>query len=431
MNSNLLYYFVIVFLSYSSYADAQWIRQTNGLPEDWNIGWAIDASDSNNVLFSAGFELFHTTNGGNLWNKIELPDTIMETAIHVSIIGESHFWVATDLGKIIGTTDAGKSWTVRFNDESKTQFMNYIEMFDEMNGIAMGDAPFPSQKKPAVFLRTTDGGNTWIQSPDTTLIDVWSGDTWRRLDFVSSTIGYFYESGINPQKLLKTIDGCEKWLTTNYSGNATVIKCFDENIVLIHSIVPTKISRTTDGENSWEGSNFTSGWGNDFEFIPGNASKVFFTDHDKLFFSSDTGKTWQEVFVDTIELKGRDIVFPDQYHGWILGDSGRVYKTNTGGILTNTENNYTYLPDKFSLTQNYPNPFNPSTKISWQLSVSSLVRIKVYDVLGREVATLVNEEKPAGKYEVNFDASKLSSGVYFYRLQAGDFIRTKKMIVLK
>jgi hypothetical protein len=97
------------------------------------------------------------------------------------------------------------------------------------------------------------------------------------------------------------------------------------------------------------------------------------------------------------------------------------------------------IPHKFELSQNYPNPFNPSTRIQYQVSSISHVILKVYDVLGNEVATLVNEEKPAGSYEVEFDAAGLSSGMYFYKLQAGNpstssgqgFVETKKMLLLK
>jgi hypothetical protein len=89
------------------------------------------------------------------------------------------------------------------------------------------------------------------------------------------------------------------------------------------------------------------------------------------------------------------------------------------------------LPDKFSLLQNYPNPFNPATSIKFKLPVKSFVSLVVYDVLGNEVATLVKEEKPAGFYEVNFNANNLVSGVYIYRLQANSFIQTKKMILMK
>jgi len=88
-------------------------------------------------------------------------------------------------------------------------------------------------------------------------------------------------------------------------------------------------------------------------------------------------------------------------------------------------------PDGFVLSQNYPNPFNPSTTIRFQVPNSSFVNLKVYDILGNEVATLVNEEKQARGYEVNFNASKLSSGIYFYRIKAGSFVETKKMILLR
>jgi hypothetical protein len=89
------------------------------------------------------------------------------------------------------------------------------------------------------------------------------------------------------------------------------------------------------------------------------------------------------------------------------------------------------LPTSISLEQNFPNPFNPSTTIKYSIPKSSLVVLKIYDVLGNEVATLVNNEKPVGSYEVEFNATDLSSGIYFYKLQAGSFVATKKMILLR
>ena len=89
------------------------------------------------------------------------------------------------------------------------------------------------------------------------------------------------------------------------------------------------------------------------------------------------------------------------------------------------------IPEKYELFQNYPNPFNPSTTIQYQIPQSGLVTIKVYDVLGKEEKTLVNQYQNMGIHEVNFNSSNLSSGVYFYQLRAGDFLSTKKMILLK
>ncbi len=107
-----------------------------------------------------------------------------------------------------------------------------------------------------------------------------------------------------------------------------------------------------------------------------------------------------------------------------------ILYNQTTGLNEVDLNNY-----NFTLEQNYPNPFNPNTKISWQTPVSSFITLKVYDVLGNEVATLVDEYKPAGKYEVELNPSSsiknLSSGIYFYRIQAGSFAQTKKMMVLK
>ncbi len=88
-------------------------------------------------------------------------------------------------------------------------------------------------------------------------------------------------------------------------------------------------------------------------------------------------------------------------------------------------------PSKFELMQNYPNPFNPSTTIKYQIPEAGMVTIKVYNILGQEVATLVNGMKNSGSYEVNFNANNLASGIYVYRLQAGDFLQTKKMLLLK
>ena len=102
-------------------------------------------------------------------------------------------------------------------------------------------------------------------------------------------------------------------------------------------------------------------------------------------------------------------------------------------LILNVEDeiNNNSFPTRFSLSQNYPNPFNPTTTIKFQIPELSFVAFRIYDVLGREIATLVDEEKPSGSYEVEFDASTLTSGIYFYQIQAGVFVETKKMVLLR
>ena len=89
------------------------------------------------------------------------------------------------------------------------------------------------------------------------------------------------------------------------------------------------------------------------------------------------------------------------------------------------------IPDETRLSQNYSNPFNPKTRIKFSIADFELVNIKVYDALGNEFATLVNEEKPAGTYEFEFNGTGLPSGIYFYQLKAGSFVKTKKMVLMK
>ena len=120
-------------------------------------------------------------------------------------------------------------------------------------------------------------------------------------------------------------------------------------------------------------------------------------------------------------------LFLSDFAGDEIGDYWFRFQKN---LITRVNNNQS-IPFGFSLGQNYPNPFNPNTKIKYSVPQSSNVVIKIFDVLGNEIETLVNEEKPVGRYEVIFNAARLPSGVYFYRLKAGKFVETKKMVLMK
>jgi hypothetical protein len=124
-------------------------------------------------------------------------------------------------------------------------------------------------------------------------------------------------------------------------------------------------------------------------------------------------------------LYGIWVVSPQEVY--VTGNDRTLLKY---GLLANVEIQPTQ-PTEFKLEQNYPNPFNPSTSIQYAIGSRQFVQLKVYDVLGNEIATLVNEEKPAGMYNVHFSRNNLSSGVYFYQLKAGEFVEAKKMILIK
>ncbi|MBC8043889.1 MAG: T9SS type A sorting domain-containing protein [Rhizobacter sp.] len=113
-----------------------------------------------------------------------------------------------------------------------------------------------------------------------------------------------------------------------------------------------------------------------------------------------------------------------------LGGNGNAFSNSDDGSASLTVE-ASPIPTAFGLLQNYPNPFNPTTAIQYQLPIPSKVSLKVFDLLGREVQTLVNDTKPAGYYQANFNASQLASGTYFYKLQAGTFVQTKRLTVVK
>jgi hypothetical protein len=118
-----------------------------------------------------------------------------------------------------------------------------------------------------------------------------------------------------------------------------------------------------------------------------------------------------------------------QYTGGIGRGDAMLEKTNNP--LTYIGNNINLVPACYSLFQNYPNPFNPSTTIRYDISKIGLVKLVVYDVLGRTVETLLNEKQTAGTYEINFDASQIPSGIYFYKLTVDNFSDIKRMVLLK
>jgi photosystem II stability/assembly factor-like uncharacterized protein len=424
--------------------NAQWYEKSNGLPINcWAA--AIDAYDS---LIATGpytqtsdyipDSLYVTTNGGNNWYPIPLPDNLQlgDGLVDISIIGEDKIWFCTDLGKIYRTTDGGINWQLQFYDTLMTKFMNYVEMFDSLNGMAMGDAP--AIDKPTLFLKTTNGGTDWISQNESYLIGMWGGDIWRRVDFVDINTGYFFSSG-GIGKLYKTINGGKDWQVFNDTIFCNVLKGFDENIFLCEEATASLagiIHRTIDGGQNWESEQFDFlDWGYDIEFTAGNSSNVWCASAP-LSFSSDTGRTWVKEFNAPNGLF-LDIVFTDENNGWLFEGVSRelinIYRTTNGGIggIVSVDNEIDFRPDGFILEQNYPNPFNPTTIIRYQIPEISFVTIKVYDVLGNEISRMVNEEKPAGEYGVEFDGDGLTSGIYFYQLRAGDYTDTKKMILLR
>ncbi|NWG29747.1 MAG: T9SS type A sorting domain-containing protein [Ignavibacteriaceae bacterium] len=197
------------------------------------------------------------------------------------------------------------------------------------------------------------------------------------------------------------------YLSTNYGSNWTSI-----NAGLNRSVYSLATSFDgTSGTNIFAGTIFGG---------------VFLTTNNGTSWTAvNSGLSYENDYIYSLAILGQYI-----FAGTLNLDGG-VWRRPLSEMVTSVEINFETFPTQFVLEQNYPNPFNPSTKITWQSPVGSYQTLKVYDILGNEVATLVDEFKPAGSYEVEFNASNLSSGTYFYQLQSGSFIESKKMILLK
>jgi photosystem II stability/assembly factor-like uncharacterized protein len=359
-------------------------------------------------------------------------------------------WIScSSSGNVFKTTDGGANFTT----QTTTQPLNAIHMLSATEGYCGGSSGF-------VF-RTTTGGNTWsfLGTITTTLTDISFPP--------GGTTGY--ACGDNG-KIYSVTSGGVTPMVSGVVGNLSSIN------------FPVTTEGWVCGGNVIN--HFTGGiWNSDQSLPPGNYNAIYFIDNQKgwavggkIIHTTD-GENWDEqTNPDTLDRAMLDVFSLNANEGWIVGNQGLILHTTNGGTTWNVEGNgltsalltgvyfnsstngyvvgnnktllkYTQLtsveyeiqkPIEFRLEQNYPNPFNPSTKIKFTIpSVTlsgvegSFVTLKVFDVLGNEIATLVNEEKPAGTYDITWYANNLHSGVYLYQLQARDFIQTKKMILLK
>ena len=152
-----------------------------------------------------------------------------------------------------------------------------------------------------------------------------------------------------------------------------------------------------------------------------------------VFVSRDMAKHWT-VIIYNLSIRDLNIMALAVKDSFLFAgtEQGRVFRRYVSGITEPTSVKHEKeQPTEFKLSQNYPNPFNPTSKIEYSIPQTAFVTLKVYDILGKEIATLVNEEKLAGNYEVNFNGNRLSSGIYFYKIQAGGYSSMKKMVLLK
>jgi photosystem II stability/assembly factor-like uncharacterized protein len=293
-------------------------------------------------------------------------------------------------------------------------------------------------------LKTFDGGTTWdsIHTPDNINRFIKVNPEKHSQLFIGGETLFFGPF------LQTSLDYGDNWtsvpdMSSFFAGdNAVHDMAFNGNDWF--AVGEGVIGKTSDGGNKWDQLlntwSYPPQWGLyifDIEFSPVDTNKLYATGDGfevykvPLLYSADYGITW-----DTLSYNG--VTKPDIHSLTVkntvsgdkvfLGGTGvYVYYNNFTGI----EDDHPVKPNSFHLSDNYPNPFNPVTNISFTVGMYNYTSLRIYDLLGREVATLVSENLPAGNYTMQWNAAGLPSGVYFYRLQAGIFAETKKLLLLK
>lgn len=394
--------------------------------------------------------IYKSYNGGNNW--INYSPEISMTLNSVGFWDNMNGWICGDVGTFLKTTNSGVNWV-----NVQTGTINYLRNPQFLNS-STGWIP----SSMGFVLKTTNGGYNWTPLYTGSSLFVYS------VSFINANTGWI---ATDSAKIKKTTNGGLNWFT-QYSitdrhfhkiiaVNADRIFCIGYDSVFIKS---------TNGGLTWQNADTMYGYYyGDIYFLNQNTGWVTSFNLNYILKTTNSGDSWQRYGNDSAYYFSYDLRFLNEFTGfrtnsmprkttngginwfslplpinsfmsasyfvnentgWTVGQYGNIYKTTNGGAIGITPVG-NIIPKAYMLYQNYPNPFNPSTVISFQLSVFSEVKLIVYNTLGQEVMTLVNEPLKPGTYKIEWDASNYPSGTYFYTLTTDGYRNTKTMILLK
>jgi photosystem II stability/assembly factor-like uncharacterized protein len=455
------------------------LYKTTNTGENWFINWTLNGNnigilDSMNLFIVGDYgNLYKSSNEGDYWKKLsqnvindagytDYTENILYSIIFLDKNTGYSCWAGGNIfyprGGILKTTNSGIHWNQIHYDS-----LHYLDKLYFINS-TLGWVYVDS-----ILKKTSNGGNNWSYvnlSPSS------SNENIRSIFFINENTGWVIKDSSNKYLTLKTINSGENWSiinNTNSICNEFLCDLYFLNELTGIMIESGRTSITTNGGNIWQ--NFINTYSINAS-CRNNNNDLYAIGFQAFYKSTNYGVNWQLIsnpvigsyncisminsntgyiaglsgnFSKTID-GGLNWINQNSMSGglirsistidtnfWIAGDNGMIISNTVPGII-GISNINNYVPDKFLLSQNYPNPFNPNTKINYELPKDGRVKLVIYDILGREIKTLVNELKQAGRYTVEFNGNNYASGVYFYRIQVEggkSYTSVKKMVMIK
>lgn len=437
-----------------------------------DLGVDMDASSISMVNSQVGYisgtngSVMKTTDGGTNWSSVTSPTSGSFDIYTIDFVSPTTGWAFVNYvtiagGNIFKTTDGGTSWTQQASN------ITYSISSADMVDANIGYATINSSGQP--IYKTTNGGTTW-----TSVTTPLSGNIKSVKAIDANTVFIGASSGTT--RFAKSTNGGTNWtpITLPVSVDISSIDFMDNDTGYVCGNTTTVVCKTTNGGTNWTFENLhlptlvtVKALQNGVAFATGTFGSIMRYDPYGFvpvelvsFISSVSGNNVLLKWSTATELNNQGFEIERatssdwQKIGFVTG-SGTTTETRLYSYLDSDLNTGIYkyrlkqidyngtfeysdvievevsVPFDFDLEQNYPNPFNPSTTIRYSVPQTSIVNIKVYNLIGQEITELINEAKTAGKYEINFDAHGLSSGIYLVKMQTGDFTSTIKMTLLK
>ncbi len=366
---------------------------------------------------SYGLDYLISQDGGTNWIRKKLPGYIMVTMRDLKIAGRKMYQI------VYNYSGGGYTQLERSTDFGETWSPLSLQSYGAMRGLAVsGPDTIAMQTYPGIAM-SVDGGNSWSQEPMSPYFWVNESQIVGGKNIIAA--GGFYDSAATKGMIYTSTDAGADWRIQDFPAELQQINMISSTTGFAVGS-DSKLYRTVDGGKSWSIT------------LTGVTSFAFFDSRrgiaSNMQLTADGGATWKSSGLSLPPVGSITSMEFNAIGDLFIAGGGTLIKY-PGGISLFTASSSTEQDGAYSnvvlLNQNSPNPFNPVTRISFSLPTTQMVQVKVYDILGRDVSTLVEGVLKAGMHSVIFEGSNLASGVYFYRLTTGGFSTARKMLLLK